>query len=104
MNDLSKTTASTELTPQDQILHAHQFLKDFLDLFDTAKRGGIHDFMELTLFNMVNSSIKSIDDYLSKGHKQVVAKEIMSIAADSYQKVLDGVKRNLETMKEVNFR
>ncbi len=72
--------------------------------YDTAKRGGIHDFMELTIFNMVNSAIKSIDDYLQGGHKEVDATQIMHIVADSYQKVLDGIKRNLETMKQVNFR
>jgi hypothetical protein len=60
--------------------------------------------MELTLFNMINASIKNIDDYLHDGHKEVSANEIMAIVADSYQKVLDGIKRNLETMKQVNFR
>lgn len=104
MNDLTKAKGSTEITAQDQVLNAHQFLKDFLAKFDTAQRGGIHDFMELTLFNMINASIKNIDDYLQSGHKDVAANEIMAIVADSYQKVLDGIKRNLETMKQVNFR
>lgn len=104
MNDLRKANGSTEITAADQVLHAHQFLLDFLAKFDTAKRGGIHDFMELTVFNMVNSAIKSIDDYLQTGHKEVNATEIMHIVADSYQKVLDGIKRNLENMKTVNFR
>lgn len=104
MKDIKKSNGSTEITPQDQILSAHQYLKDFLAKFDTATRGGIHDFMELTLFNMINASIKNIDDYLQTGHKEVVANEIMTIVADSYQKVLDGIKRNLETMKQVNFR
>lgn len=105
MNDLTNAQRNNELSEaQDQILNAHQFLKDFLSKFDYAQRGGIHDFMELTLFNMVNASIKSIDEYLKSGHHQVNATEIMAIVADSYQKVLDGVKRNLETMKPVNFR
>lgn len=104
MNYLTKSNSSTEITPQDQILNAHQFLKDFLNKFDAAKRGGIHDFMELTLFNMVNASVKNIDDYLKTGHRQVNANEIMAIVADSYQKVLDGIKRNLEGMERVNFR
>jgi hypothetical protein len=93
-----------DITPQDQVLSAHEFLKQFLSKFDHAQRGGVHDFMELTLFNMVNSSIKNIDDYLQTGHKQVDATEIMHIVVDSYQKVLDGVKRNLEAMNTVNFR
>lgn len=94
MNDIAST---------NEIKNAHDFLKSFISKFDTAKRGGIHDFMELTLFNMINASIKSIDDYLQTGHKQVSANEIMAIVADSYQKVLDGIKRNLETMNQVNF-
>jgi hypothetical protein len=103
MNDLTKPNGSTDITAQDQVLNAHQYLKDFLAKFDTAQRGGIHDFMELTLFNMINASIKNIDAYLQTGHKQVNANEIMAIVADSYQKVLDGIKRNLETMRQVNF-
>jgi hypothetical protein len=104
MNDLTKANGKTEITAQDQVLNAHQYLKDFLAKFEHAQRGGIHDFMELTLFNMINASIKNIDDYLKNGHKEVNANEIMAIVADSYQKVLDGIKRNLETMKQVNFR
>jgi len=104
MNNLTKPNGTTEITPIDQVLDAHQFLKDFLAKFDHAQRGGIHDFMEMALFNMVNLSIKNIDNYLQTGHRQVNATEIMHIVADSYQKVLDGIKRNLETMKPVNFR
>lgn len=104
MNDLTKSNGSTEITPQDQILNAHQFLKDFLNKFDSAQRGGIHDFMELTLFNMINASVKNIDDYLKAGHRQVNANEILAIVADSYQKVLDEIKRNLDGMERVNFK
>jgi hypothetical protein len=104
VNDLKAANGTTEITAQDQVLNAHQFLKDFIAKFDHAQRGGIHDFMELTLFNMINASIKNIDDYLQTGHKDVSANEIMAIVADSYQKVLDKVKRNLETMQQVNFR
>lgn len=104
MNDLTKANGATEITAQDHVLNAHQFLLDYINKFDTAQRGGIHDFIELTLFNMVNSAVKNIDDYLKCGHKEVNANEIMAIVADSYQKVLDGIKRNLETMKQVNFR
>lgn len=104
MNELSKTNGSTEITPLDKVLDAHQFLKDFLDKFDYAKRGGIHDFMEISLFNMVNLAIKNIDVYLQTGHKEVNANEIMQIVVDSYQKVLDGIKRNLGEIRPVNFR
>lgn len=103
-NQLSKPNGKTEITPLDQVLDAHQFLKDFLAKFDHAQRGGIHDFMEIALFNMINSSIKNIDNYLKTGHHEVNATEIMHIVADSYQKVLDGIKRNLDSMRPVNFK
>jgi hypothetical protein len=98
VNDLSKTE-----TPEEHIINAHEFLKAFLNKFDTAKRGGIHDFMEIALFNMVNSAIKDIDCYLMSGHKSVKPQEVMSIFAEACQKVLDGIKRNLEGMDRVNF-
>lgn len=104
MNELSKTQSNNLLAPEQQIQDAHKFLKDFLSKFDYAKRGGIHDFMEIALFNMVNSSIKEIDKYLSTGHHEVNATEIMHITVDAYQKVLDGIKRNLGDMRPVNFR
>lgn len=104
MKELSKTQDKNLLPPEEQILNAHQFLKDFLAKFDHAKRGGIHDFMEISLFNMVNLAIKEIDKYLQSGHHQVSATEIMHIVVDSYQKVLDGIKRNLGEMRPVNFR
>jgi hypothetical protein len=104
MNELSKSKENNLLPPEQQILDAHQFLKDFLAKFDHAKRGGIHDFMEIALFNMISSSIKEIDNYLKTGHHEVSATEIMHIVADSYQKVLDGIKRNLGSMRPVNFR
>lgn len=104
INELSKTSDSSLLPPQEQIQNAHQFLKDFLDKFDEAKRGGIHDFMEIALYNMINASIKEIDNYLSSGYHEVNATQIMHIIADAWQKVLDGIKRNLGDMKPVNFR
>ena len=104
MNELTKPQPNNLLPPEQQLLDAHQFLKDFLAKFDYAKRGGIHDFMEISLFNMVNLAIKNIDNYLQTGHHQVNATEIMHIVADSYQKVLDGIKRNLGEMRPVNFK
>lgn len=88
----------------DQVIDAHNFLKQFLAKFDNAQRGGIHDFMELTLFNMVNHAIKKIDDYLQAGHKSVSATEIMHITIDAYQFILDRMKGNLDGMKEVHFK
>lgn len=104
MNELKSVNGQTQITAQDQVLNAHQYLKDFLAKFESAQRGGIHDFMELTLFNMINAAIKNIDDYLKSGHKDVSANEIMAIVAESYQKVLDSIKRNLENMQQVNFK
>ena len=60
--------------------------------------------MEISIFNMINLSVKNIDIYLQTGHKQVSATEVMHIVADSYQKVLDGIKRNLSEMRPVNFK
>lgn len=99
MNDLTKTE-----NPEEHIVNAHEFLIAFLNKFDAAKRGGIHDFMEIALFNMVNSAIKDIDFYLMSGHKSVRPQEVMSIFAEACQKVLDGIRRNLEGMDRVNFR
>jgi len=99
VNDLTKTE-----TPEEHIINAHEFLKAFLNKFDTAKRGGIHDFMEIALFNMVNLAIKDIDFYLMSGHKSVRPQEVMSIFAEACQKVLDGIHRSLEGMDRVNFR
>jgi hypothetical protein len=93
-----------EITPEDQVLKSHRFLKGFIEKFDTAERGGIHDFMEVTLSKMINASIKNIDEYLNTGHKEVSANEIMQITVESYQNVLDGIKRNLDKMKQVNFK
>lgn len=104
MNDLTKQQDKNLLPPQEQILDAHQFLKDFLAKFDQAKRGGIHDFMEIALFNMINASIKEIDKYLQTGHHEVNATEIMHITVDAYQRVLDSIKRNLGEIRPVNFR
>lgn len=94
MNDIAST---------NEIKNAHDFLKSFISKFDTAKRGGIHDLMEIAMFNMLNEAIKSIDFYLISGHKTVNANELMQIFADSCKKILDGIKRNLETMNQVNL-
>lgn len=104
MNDLTKANGSTQITNQDHILNAHEFLKAFLNKFDTAKRGGIHDFMEIAMFNMINEAIKNIDFYLISGHKSVNGNEVMGIFADSCQKVLDNIKRNLEGLREVTLK
>ncbi len=102
MNE-SKSNGIAEITAEDHIHNAHIFLKKYLSEFDNAKRGGIHDFIEITLANMINSAINNIDSYLKDGHRQVNAAEITTIVADSFQDILDGIKRNLETMQQVNF-
>jgi hypothetical protein len=102
-NELNKPNGLTQITPLDEVINAHEFLKDFLAKFDHAKRGGIHDFMEIALFNMINSSMENIDKYLQTGHHQLSATEIMHITVDSYQKVLDRIKRNLSEMPQVNL-
>lgn len=91
------------ITSDEHIIKSHKFLKGFIEKFDTAQRGGIHDFMEVSLCKMINESIKNIDEYLNTGHKEVSANEIMQITIDAYQNVLDKIKRNLDTMKQVNF-
>lgn len=91
-------------TSRVHALDAHQFLMQFLSKFDGAKPGGIHDFMEIALFNMVNSAIKNIDIYLQCGQKNVNANEVLSIFADSCQKILDNIKRNIEKMGQVNLK
>lgn len=93
----------TAISAESEMIDAHKFLVEFISRFDAAKRGGIHDFVELSIFNMINCAIKSVDDYLQVGHKQVSANQIMAIVIDSYQKVLDGIKKNLENMNHVNF-
>lgn len=101
---MTTLTTNNPLSAPEQVINAHEFLLDFLAKFDTAKRGGIHDFMEITLFNMVNLSVKNIDDYLQTGHKKVNANEIMAIVVQSYQTILDNMKRNLDELKTVNFQ
>jgi hypothetical protein len=93
-----------ELITDSPVLSAHEYLIAFLNKFESAKRGGIHDFIEISIFNMINLTVKNIDDYLKSGHASVDATQIMNIVTDSYQKVLDGMKRNLESMSTVNFR
>jgi hypothetical protein len=85
-------------------LNAHEFLVRFLEKFHIAKRGGIHDFMEITMFNMINLAIKNIDDYLQAGHQEVNGNELMIITLESHQRVIDSIKRNLEKMDMVNLQ
>jgi len=104
MIELKIANGKTEITAQDHAINVHQYLLAFLAKFNEAKRGGIHDFMEITLFNMISSAIKNIDDYLACGHVTIDGTQIMNIVADSYQKVLDNIKRNIGEMDRVNMR
>ncbi len=72
--------------------------------YEDAKRGGIHDMIEIYVADMISSSIDNIDEYLKDGHKSVGGNEIIHIVHDSFQKILDKFKRNLEKMREVNFQ
>lgn len=97
-------SSKSDVMTKDHAVNAHEFLLAFLAKFDNAKRGGIHDFMEIAMFNMLNEAIKQIDFYLISGHKSVSANELMSIFAESCQKILDNIKRNLEKMGQVNLQ
>lgn len=100
MKDISKAQQSAE----QKIQEAHNYLQKFLGDYGKAKRGGIHDFIELTMANMIQQSIVNIDTYLSAGHKTVNASELMAITADAFQSVIDGVKRNLEVNSKVSLQ
>jgi hypothetical protein len=104
MTEIFKITNSNLESTREKSIEVHAFLLKFLSKYEDCTRGGIHDFIELTLFNMINLSIKEINHYLKDGHKQVNANEIMSIVVYSYQKILDRIKRNLENLQEVNFQ
>lgn len=104
MNDIKKANGNTEITTEDHVLNAHEYLKEFLRQFEQSKRGGIHDFIEMSLFNMVLGAVTNIDEYLKSGHKVVNGSEVMHRVVDSYQVVLDKMKRNLEGMEEVYFQ
>ena len=101
-----------ELRPPEQIdqsmeeyaLTAHLKFLEFLNNFHTAKRGGIHDFIEISLYEMSVKAVENINKYLDEGHKSVNASEILHITADSFQKTLDQIKRNLEKMHGVSFK
>ena len=97
------TQKKSLIMAQDELLKVHECLLDFLSGFNSAKRNGIHDYIELTIFNMITEAFTNIDEYLNTGHKQVAAKEIMHIVVESYKKVLDRIKRNLDGMDEVDF-
>lgn len=101
-----------ELRPPEQIdqsmeeyaLAVHLKFIEFLNKFYTAKRGGIHDFIEISLYEMSAKAVENINKYLDEGHKNVNASEILHITADSFQKTLDQIKRNLEKMHGVSFK
>lgn len=92
-----------DISAEDKILKSHHYILEFLGKFEVAKRGGVHDFIEMSLCNMIKSATNNIDEYLKVGHKEVSANEILSIVVSSYQKVIDGMKRNLDEMKEINL-
>jgi hypothetical protein len=104
MSELQQTNGHTTITHQEQVLNAHQFLKEFLARFDEAKRGGIHDFIEVTLFNMLTLALNNINTYLAPGHTDVSGNELMAIVVGAYQVVIENMKRNLDGIKEVRLK
>lgn len=99
----SELSTTEKQTAEQEIDWAYSRIKKFLEDHDLAKRGGIHDFMEVIIANMIQDAISSINKYLQSGHHKVDANEIMAIAVGSFQKILDEVKRNLDGTKRVNF-
>src|SRR5882672_7710318 len=97
MNEIKKTATQN-------INNAHDYLIEFLDSFYEAQRGGIHDYIEMSLCNLVSAAIGNIDEYLKIGHTDVNANEILHIVTDSYQKVLDKMKRDLEKIKKIHLQ
>lgn len=74
-----------------------------MEQFNEAERGGVHDFIEIALATMTRNSIAKVNGYLQSGHKQVDANEILTIVTESFQEVLDKIKRNLEQAKTISF-
>jgi hypothetical protein len=99
--EIESRSAKLHLTPAQEIINAHEFLKQFIAKFDTAKRGGVHDFIEIALFNMVSEAIQAINVYLKPGYHHVDAAAVTTVAVDAFQKVLDRIKRNLEDIEGV---
>jgi hypothetical protein len=99
-----KDSEQIRLTAEQQIIKAHDYLVGFVELSARTKRGGINDFMELTIANMIRKAIEKIDEYLACGHATVDAKEVMTRAIDGFQVVIDDVKRHLEVMPEVKLQ
>jgi hypothetical protein len=107
MNELSneqKETDKPDLIGPKNALDVHEFLMKFFDKFHIAKRGGIYDYMELFIFQMINLAISNINKYFLEEHKEVNINEIMFIVVDSFQTVLDKLNRNLEKVRKVNLR
>ena len=96
-----------ELTQEQIILESHEYLKEFINKFGNAKRGGMHDIIEMALFNMLNSCIGNIDKYLqssSINSSKIDMQQIVTIMADSFQKVLDSIKKNLDAATASDFK
>ncbi len=86
---------------EEAATRAHQFLIDFLNKHEESVRGGIHDFMQISLSNLLSAAIDSMTSYVAGGHRQVIANELVFIALDSYQKALDKMKRDLDGLKDM---
>lgn len=103
MTDLT-VKEQNELMNTIKSKNIHEYLLRFLSKYEEAKRGGIHDFIEASMYRMITLSFDNIDEYLKDGMNSINATEIMVIILDSFQKTLDSLRKNIETMPQVNFK
>lgn len=89
-----------EIKKGDEVFIVHDKLKKFIARFDDEPREGIHDFMEVSIFNMLSEAIFAVENYLKKEHLTVNFSELVVIAIDAYQKGLDGIKRSYDEAKK----
>jgi hypothetical protein len=88
----------------ETFIESHKFLQRFLDKSEGAKRGSIPDFVLILVTSMMTDTFENIDNYLSPGHSSVDGREIVTIIIETFQKVLDRVKRNAILDKDMTLQ